>query len=99
MLFPNNGGHFSRVLCPGGTEDLTDQDDPNESDVHHLTFSGNGGFFWKKTTPKSLKIGFLTMAMMCFLAKNGKKKLLGLQVYRMMMMMMMTMMMMRGNEC
>ena len=58
------------------------------------TFSGNGRFFWKKTTPKSEKMGFLTMAMMCFLAKNGKKKWLGL--YRMRMRMMM---MMRGNEC
>jgi hypothetical protein len=88
---------------------LTDQDDPNESDVHHLTFSGNGGFFWKKTTPKSLKMGFLTMAMMCCLAKNGAEEVIG-TIYRIMMMMTMMMMMLtmmililililRGNEC
>ena len=76
-FFRTKAAIFSRVLCPGGTEDLTDQDDPNESDVHHLTFSGHGGFFWKKTTQKSLKMGFLTMAMMCFLEKKREEEVIG----------------------
>ena len=63
---------FSRVLCPGGTEDLTDQDDPNESDVHHLMVGA--GIIERKLRSTKVRLFTVPCCSIILFSSEGVKK-------------------------